>query len=98
MKIAKGSIAYQFSLSLCERFQRRYKWEIESKWSWNGYMFILSEETSTKQIFEQTLSLIVFYVVKLQREEYKIHVTIFTDTTNYRNWEKFKKISKTTYT
>ena len=40
---------------------------------WNGYIFILSEETSTKQIFEQTLSLLTvkFCVLRCQTTEEK---------------------------
>ena len=72
---------------------------------WNGYMFILSEETSTKQIFEQTLSLVtvkfVFNVLRCQttkgRKKYIRYNILQIRLTNYRNCEKYTKISKTTY-
>ena len=70
-------------------------------------MFILSEETSTKQIFGQTLSLItvkfVFNVLRFTLSNYKgkeknIRYNILQiRLTNYKNCEKYTKISKTTY-
>lgn len=62
-------------------------------------MFILSEESSTKQIFQQTLSLVTtkFCILHCQTtKEKKYLLQCFTDAINYRNYEKCKKISKTT--
>ena len=58
-----------------------------------------SEETSTKQIFEQTLSLITVTLCILRCQttrRKKSTLQYFTDATNYRNCEKCKKISKPT--
>ena len=43
---------------------------------WNGYMFILSEETSTKQIFKQTLSLLTatFCILRCQTTKEKKYI------------------------
>ena len=64
-------------------------------------MFILSEKTSIKQIFEQTFSLITvkFGILRCQTKKGKkitYALQYFTDTTNCRNCKKYKKISKTT--
>ena len=67
-------------------------------------MFIFLEETSTKQIFEQTPSLITIkfcvllcQTTKGKKKKYIRYNTDFTDTANYGNCNRYKKITKTTY-